>query len=229
AEVRRPLIDPDRPVRPNGLAPHAPEPLAMDGTLDGFDTSERLTLDYEDQYRRGEEPYGGPEEFSAAVTANWDQSALYLGVDVLKPEVVVRPPGSPALLLDNEPDDIHADGVQVYLRPTADAPIYGFLVVPSEESGAIRAHGIRGTAGTDSMVRGAWLATETGYALTLAISVPEWHPRTGEAIDFDLLVNRMEPDRLRRAGQLVWSGGGGWVYLRGDRQDPASFGTLELR
>jgi hypothetical protein len=28
---------------------------------------------------------------------------------------------------------------------------------------------------------------------------------------------------------LVWSGGGGWVYLRGDRQDPARFGVLELR
>jgi hypothetical protein len=43
-----------------------------------------------------------------------------------------------------------------------------------------------------------------------------------------LLVNQMLPERLRRVGQLVWSGGGGWVYLRGDRQDPARFGTLEL-
>ncbi len=229
AEARRPLIDPDRPVRPRGLALHAAEPPALDGTLDGFDTSEPLTLDYEDQYRRSEEPYGGPEEFSATATVNWDQSALYLAVDVLKPEVVVRPPGSPALLLDNEPDDIHVDGVQLYLRPAADAPIYGFLVVPSEESGAIRAHGIGGTAGADSMVQGAWQPTEAGYALTLAIGVPEWHPRTGETMDFDLLVNRMEQDRLRRAGQLVWSGGGGWVYLRGDRQDPAGFGALELR
>jgi hypothetical protein len=53
--------------------------------------------------------------------------------------------------------------------------------------------------------------------------------RPGEVIDFDLLVNRMLPGRMRRAGQLVWSGGGGWVWLRGDRQDPARFGTLELR
>ena len=34
---------------------------------------------------------------------------------------------------------------------------------------------------------------------------------------------------LRRAGQLAWSGGGGWVYLRGDRQDPSALGMLELR
>jgi hypothetical protein len=38
----------------------------------------------------------------------------------------------------------------------------------------------------------------------------------------------MRPGRVRRAGQLVWSGGGGWVYLRGDRQSPESFGVLEL-
>jgi len=29
-------------------------------------------------------------------------------------------------------------------------------------------------------------------------------------------------------GQLVWSGGNGWVFLRGDRQDPERFGVLEL-
>jgi hypothetical protein len=39
----------------------------------------------------------------------------------------------------------------------------------------------------------------------------------------------MHPERLRRAGQLVWSGGGGWAYLQGDRQAAESFGTLELR
>jgi hypothetical protein len=39
----------------------------------------------------------------------------------------------------------------------------------------------------------------------------------------------MQPGRERRAGQLVWSGGGGWVYLRGDRQSAADLGRLELR
>ena len=51
----------------------------------------------------------------------------------------------------------------------------------------------------------------------------------GREIGFDLLVNRIEPGRERRSGQLVWSGGGGWVYLRGDRQDPSRLGVLELR
>jgi len=47
-------------------------------------------------------------------------------------------------------------------------------------------------------------------------------------VRFDLLVNEMLPGRLRRAGQLVWSGGNGWVWLRGDRQDVARMGMLEL-
>jgi hypothetical protein len=46
---------------------------------------------------------------------------------------------------------------------------------------------------------------------------------------FDIIVNEMRPGRTRRTGQLIWSGGPGWVYLRGDRHDPAHFGELELR
>jgi hypothetical protein len=79
------------------------------------------------------------------------------------------------------------------------------------------------------MVTGAWQATGTGYSLTLRIALPDWSPRGGETLGLDFIVNEMHPDRLRRAGQLAWSGGGGWVYLRGDRQAAESFGTLVLR
>jgi hypothetical protein len=49
-----------------------------------------------------------------------------------------------------------------------------------------------------------------------------------QRVGFDLLVNELLPGRVRRSGQLVWSGGNGWVWLRGDRQDPARLGALEL-
>ncbi|MGH2608342.1 MAG: hypothetical protein ACRDHF_04570 [Tepidiformaceae bacterium] len=65
--------------------------------------------------------------------------------------------------------------------------------------------------------------------MTLALRWPEgFTPRFGGQVRFDLIVNEMLPARERRAGQLVWSGGGGWVWLRGDRQDPSRFGALEL-
>jgi hypothetical protein len=101
--------------------------------------------------------------------------------------------------------------------------------VPSGEDGSIRVHSASGTAGDPGMVRGAWLPTDQGYSLTVGIALPEWSPRPEDEIGFDLLVNRIEEGRERRSGQLVWSGGGGWVYLRGDRQDPTAVGVLELR
>jgi hypothetical protein len=159
----------------------------------------------------------------------WDEHGIYVGVDVRKPELRVRGAAAPPLRLDNEPDDLHADGVQIYLRPAADRPVYGFLVVPSGEDGSIRAHTAGGTAGDPGMVQGAWQPTDSGYSLTVAIALPEWSPRPEEQIGFDLLVNRIEEGCERRSGQLVWSGGGGWVYLRGDRQDPSTLGVLELR
>jgi hypothetical protein len=159
----------------------------------------------------------------------WDAGVLYVGVEVRKPELVLRDAAAPPLRLDNEPDDIHADGIQVYLRPAPDQPVYGFLVVPSGDDGSIRVRRTSGTAGDAGMVGGAWQPTDGGYTISLGIALPEWEPRPGQEIGFDLLVNRIEPGRERRSGQLVWSGGGGWVFLRGDRQDASALGRLELR
>ena len=117
----------------------------------------------------------------------------------------------------------------MYLRAEADGPLYGFLIVPATGDGGIRARPTTGSSGTPEMVTGAWQPTGTGYSMTVRIALPDWSPRGGDTLGFDLLVNEMHPGRLRRAGQLVWSGGGGWVYLRGDRQDNEALGMLELR
>jgi hypothetical protein len=223
-----PTVDPNRPLSVAGSALLARDPPALNGTLDGFDTTEPLSLDHEDQYRRSEDPYPGPEEFSATAHVNWDEQSLYLAVEVTKPEIVARDPGAAPLELDNEPDEIHADGIQAYLTNPIDGATYGWLIVPSTEDGALIVRPVSGTP--DGVVRGSWAMTDSGYALTVGFSVPGWSQlRPGERVGFDLLINQMLPGRQRRAGQLVWSGGGGWVWLRGDRQDPARFGTLELR
>lgn len=227
--ARGPLIDHDRRTPPRATAIHIGEPPALDGSLDTFDAGEPILLDHEDQYRRSEEAYAGPEEFSATALINWDSDAIYLGIDVVKSEVVYRPNGAPPLRLDNEADDLHSDGLQVYLRMDGDGPVYGFLVVPADEDGSIRASVIQGYAGNAGMVTGGWTRTQTGYAITLAVGLPDWSGRPRDEIAFDLIINELRSDRVRRAGQLVWSGGGGWVFLRGDRQPAGSFGVLELR
>jgi hypothetical protein len=226
----QPLIRQDRPLVVSGVALQLSTPPALDGSLSGFDVAEPLQLDHEDQYRRSEEPYAGAESFSASAVVNWDDEALYVGVDVVKSEVSARDPKAAPLLLDNEPDEIHSDGLQVYVKLPLEDERVGFLVLPSTEGGALHTRAIAGYDGSAEMVEGAWSPTESGYRVTLAIKPPGWGDvRPGDQIEFDLLINEMQPGRLRRAGQLVWSGGGGWVWLRGDRQDPSRFGTLELR
>lgn len=222
-----PLVTRVRREPARGTVLHIPAVPALDGTLDGFDAGMSLELDHEDQYRRTEEPYGGPEIFGAQVVANWDADALYLAIAVRDDEPFFRPAGAEPLLLDNEPDDINSSGVQVYLEGP-DGERWAVLVVP-EVGGTIRVRPVADSEAVTGDVRGAWQRTDDGYLVTLAVSPPFWHPLSlGREARFDLIVNQMRPGRTRRAGQLVWSGGGGWAYLQGDRQDPASFGVLDL-
>ena len=225
----QPLLELDRPTPVTGTALRVDRPPALDGTLDGFDLAEPLRLDLEDQYRRSEEPYAGPEEFSVAVCVNWDDDALYLAVDVTKADLCFRPGQAPPLRLDNEPDDVHSDGVQLYVRSAEEGAVAGWLIVPEEgDGGGLRVRGAGATGGPE-MVRGAWRRTDVGYRITAAIAPPDWsRSHVGGRIGFDVIVNEMLPGRVRRAGQLVWSGGDGWVWLRGDRQDGDRLGILEL-
>ncbi|HSR14173.1 MAG TPA: heparinase II/III family protein [Gemmatimonadales bacterium] len=222
--ARRGLFE-DRPGRDAmAEAPHAWEAPASDGTLDGFDTAAPLLLAGEHQYRRSEEPYD--EAFTAEAWANWDREALYLAVAVTKPEVVVRPDEPEPLNLDNEPEDIHADGVQVYLR-LPDGTIRGHVLTLAP-GGRLHIRTVAGLA-SGGGVTGSWALNDEGYLLTVRMADAAFAGlQAGTKLGFDLLVNEARPDRMRRAGQLVWSGGGGWVYLRGDRQDAGRFGVLEL-
>src|SRR3989449_846811 len=80
-----PLLELEKPTTVVGAALRVSSPPPLDETLDGFDTSEPLRLELEDQYRRSEEPYPGPDDFAAVAHAAWDDDALYLADDVVKP------------------------------------------------------------------------------------------------------------------------------------------------
>lgn len=222
---RKPFFSPPQIPGVEAFAPMIATAPALDGSLDGFDTSAPLILDGEHQYRRSEEPFD-PESFSAEAWVNWDGNSLFLAVAVAKPEVVLRSPTAAPLQLDNEAEDINSDGLQIYVHP--EGPVAAALIVPVE-GGGLHSRAIGESEAPDLGVEGSWSRTETGYLVTLRLDDPRAAglPR-GESIGFDLLINEMQPDRQRRAGQLVWSGGGGWVYLRGDRHDPGHLGILVL-
>lgn len=224
-------LDPPVPVVAPAFRVGAPPPL--DGTLDGFDVAEPLHLGLEDQYRRSEDVYPGPDDFSALAYAAWDEAALYLAVDITKPDLRLRPGDAPPLRLDNEADDIHSDSLQVYVagNPGAGHGAVGYLIVPEQGGRGVRVRTTSDTQGegNPNAVRGGWRRTEAGYRVTVGIPWPaDVRPHAGARVAFDLIINEMLPGRVRRVGQLVWSGGDGWVWLRGDRQDPARFGVLEL-
>jgi len=226
-----PLLELEGPTRAVAAALRVGAPPPLDGTLAGFDLSEPLTLALEDQYRRSEDPYAGPDELSAVAYAAWDEGALYVAVDVTKPDLCLRPADAPPLRLDNEADDIHSDGLQVYVADEGGGDRVGYLIVPETKSGGVRVVATTDSAGgaTPAAVQGRWERTEHGYRVTVAVPWPAHaRPHVGARMGFDLIINEMLPGRARRAGQLVWSGGNGWVWLRGDRQDPSRFGVLEL-
>jgi heparinase II/III-like protein len=220
-------LDDRRFTPPVAAAPHALTPPALDGSLTGF-SGPSLLLDHDDQYRRSEEPYPGAEEFSAEARIMWDERALFVAVDVVHPEPMFRATNAPALRLDNEPDLIQADGVQLQLG-LPDGRRFAWVVSPDPAGAALQVHAVTATEARESQVKGAWRRTAAGYTVTFAIELTGWPPaRTDGNLDLDLQVNEMRPGRLRRAGQLVWTGGGGWVYLRGDRGNPDRMGILEL-
>jgi len=228
------LLEIDQPTRVAAPAFRVAAAPPLDGTLEGFDRSEPLELGLEDQYRRSEDAYPGPEDLSAVAYAAWDESALYVAVEVTKPDLVLRAAGAAPLKLDNEPDDIHSDGLQLYVAALgggSSSAAVGYLMVPNPDGHTVRASMTSDSreGGNLAAVRGSWRRTDRGYCVTVAVPWPAGaYAHAGGRVNFDLIVNEMLPGRLRRVGQLVWSGGGGWVWLRGDRQDPARFGVLEL-
>ena len=162
---------------------------------------------------------------SADPFARKEMALLYLAIAVTKPELIFRDPAAAPLELDNEPEDMHSDGVQVYLRPGTE--IQGIIAVPLAD-GTVAIRGVTEES-KELDATGRWSPTEDGYLLTLRLAHPDLSLQPpGARIGFELVVNEMQPDRLRRAGQLAWSGGGGWVYLRGDRIHHSELGLLEL-
>jgi hypothetical protein len=167
------------------------------------------------QYRRSEAGYGERGPFRAIVRVAAFQDALWFRIDVVKAEVWVRPGAAADPALDNESPDIHSDGVQCYVGRERWA---GFVVVPDFASGGVRARPVAGTAARDGDVDGWCRRTPDGYAVLVRWAsggplVP------GDRLRFTVTVNEMYDERERRAGQLALAGGG-WVYLRGDREAP---------
>jgi hypothetical protein len=152
----------------------------------------------------------------------WDRSLCFRFI-VTKPDLAIRAASAPDPALDNEPADIHSDGVQCYVGRDRWS---GYLVVPEVDGGTVRVRPVAGTAGHASLVRGQSRRRPGGYEVLVCCDTGAALGR-GDRVRFTAVVNEMHPGRERRAGQLALSGGG-WVYLRGDRESPDTAFLAEI-
>jgi hypothetical protein len=173
-------------------------------------------------YRRSEQTWEEAGRPTAEVTFLLTETRdLTLHVDARTGTIVV-PDADAENPLDNERAEVNADGVQLHLGVPGEARWRAaWLVVP--EPGAATPRVIALEPGTPALRTLAWQATPEGF--TMRVEVPadvlDALAASDGTVSLDLLVNERPPERLRRRGQLVLSGAdGGFVYLRGDRQDP---------
>ena len=171
----------------------------------------------ESHYRRSEQSWNEAGSPRASILLAADAAHLVLLVRVDAGDAAFAPADA-TNPLDNEHADTMRAGVQLYLRAAEESG--GWMLVPEPETDTVRVRAISGW-GTSFAPSARWRRRDEGYELR--IEVPLRAGGEGELpLDLDLIVNETTTERVRRRGQLLMSGGSGeFVYLRGDRHDPA--------
>ena len=179
----------------------------------------------EPHYRRSEETWTEAACPSArvSVTANSDELIVDVFVATLAP---VFAPADAVNPYDNEHPDVNGDGVQLYVRTPADGGAW--MIVPEVGRREARVRPLEGW-GTLQLRRAVWRPSADGYELRAHIALGASSASGDYPIAIDVLINETAPGRERRRGQLVLSGAEGeFVYLRGDRHDPARLVPLVI-
>ena len=179
-----------------------------------------------DDYRISEESWEEAGAPRASVRVGSTGVSLSIEVDVITESPYFRPPDAPDPRLDNENPDINSDGVQLHLYVPGSATPPSWLLVP-EEAGGVRVHSSTGDASARrAALDSRWHRTPDGYAVSMAVDIAAIGASPGGVIGLRVVVNDMARTRTRRRGQLVLAGTavrGERVYLRGDREDPATY------
>jgi heparinase II/III-like protein len=173
----------------------------------------------EPHYRRSEESWQEAGTPTATVNIAWTGAELCIEADIAKSTDPVLVPADAVNRYDNELPDINGDGLQLYLRTPQGSG--GWVLVPEESGGSVRARPIAGW-GDFPAPRASWRRSAKGFTMQLAVDLDESIARRRLPIELDVIVNETAPGRERRRGQLVLSGAAGeFAYLAGDRHDPA--------
>ncbi len=216
---RRPLVIPRLTSAPRRVGELTERPPTA-----GQGSPLRIRLASE-AYRRSEaswEEAGSPE---ALLSLGATATDLFIEVSV-RNHVPSFGPARADNPLDNEHPDINSDGVQLYLggrERVGAVPHHTWILVPEPGGEHVRVTE-RIAEGGRAPLDASWRATPLGFDLLVRVARADVGADNSEAFGVDVIVNETIAGRERRRGQLVLSGGAGeWVYLRGDRQDPARY------
>ena len=123
--------------------------------------------------------------------------------------------------------DVNASGVQLYLRDDR-GEFTGWLMRPATPSTREASTKEPRLAHVRPLARGAAAITAhsertaAGWRIETTIPYAALGDASPYSVELGLVVNEIPAGRERRRGQLVLGGAlGEWVYLRGDRHDPA--------
>lgn len=145
--------------------------------------------------------------------------------------------------LDNERSAVNCDGVQWYMAEATEGTAGSVADRNSSDSRDWSAAGIHvpvnqdqtGDSGfAEALIAGSpmpettWRLLEHGWAMRLTWPISAMPMTSRGCLQWDLVVNECVEGRERRRGQLVFSGGGGFGYLAGDRRPIAASTILQF-
>lgn len=219
-EGGRPRVSPQRATpsrQPTAL--RRSRSTAWLSELSARQRSKLLAFDLaEPHYRRSESSWSeaGHPHATVAIAAD-DRHLVILGTIEAGEMRFALPDASNAL--DNENADTMAAGLQLYARSAHGTGAW--MLIPETGSDRVRVREITGWGGL-AAPRAHWRPWREGYEVRIELPVPGLATQAEHGVDLDLLINETVSGRRRRRGQLVMSGAAGeFVYLRGDRHDPA--------
>lgn len=210
--------DPGRPPAPAGafaLVAGAPKSEWFSEASEA-DRSDWVVLELgAGHYRRSELSWEEAGRPTARVAIRAEPDAVIVEVFAEAPELVLVPADA-VNPYDNEHPDINGHGVQLYFATESDSSAWVF--VPERPEPRARARNVVGW-GTGRPPDAQWRERRGGFELRVRIPLQS---ASGRIFGIEAIVNDAEPGRMRRRGQLVMTGAAGeFVYLRGDRHDPA--------
>jgi len=215
----------------------------LDGSWEGWDTSQPLKLILKEQVRHGEREWNGPKDLSGLCFLNHDGKNIFVGLRVIDDSLVLFGRWRRIRYFPDDERDLFekmydSDSFQIYFDFRNDENqgkdlftpgAFGFLVAPILGEEKMKVVEICSKSADVEKIEGYWFRREDGYDAFLKIPFDALNlesPDSGDKIGFDLILNDNDGTD-RRNQQMVWSGArNGRVWLHQQYHYPSVFGCV---